>query len=795
MPDVNFDRHSEERKRAHTTLKKAPYLTTLCEVCRLVDFEYLFFGSSDTGFRHSRFSIIYYGRASDVAERVQSSSCPFCQQVVLSSVKELIHRDRSTYPTREWEPQDELPVLLWATDPNRPELVDDEGYCAVHVGLQKVTWLNAVTPAIVPGSMFQDELDPSDLRSTEPLRLLNYPRLSRSLSLEAKANLGSCRQWFETCQSNHTNCSHEAQFDAAIGSEVNKHFKLIDLSSHHIVEFGQTYRLRYATLSYVCGRSDTLWKLPKASKLWRTDEMGRQIHPLPLNLPSTISDALVVTGSLGLQYLWVDSFCIAQDDPVELQAQIQRLYYIYTYSSVCIVAGSGEDSHYGIPGVSQNRAVDPRYKVGLKEGFSIGLPTSALHELLVQYKWMKRGWTYQELILPRRCLIFTGQQAYFYCGSVTYSESYSDAYPSTDRRLWRAGGSGAYAAGNINDIRSASLAKGPSNIVRAYAATVREYSRRELSYPTDGLNAFQGLSTLMGYLMKTEMIFGCPKTILVNCLTWRRNEVIADAIDRPQRRMKARPEDVDDEKHMQPCFPSWAWVGWECRYRDLRLRTFPYYFWGSEMLILDTSLIPPIRAPFGLNREFLMSDGEADGSSATIQGVLPILTKVATVRMILDEDVPGHLDVQTPNGDSAGHVDIRGSQDRWDSQQDHGRLIQFWMTEQDGKPRDAEVMLVRPSGLPTSESLLGEEHLKQVLRERCALKTAKPLTAHRMRMKDARFMSQMSADCPSDVRVPSPARGCDQVPEVFLASRIGVGFVRSSTWVNAKPRDAIVLLG
>src|ERR1700677_1024332 len=39
---------------------------------------------------------------------------------------------------------------------------------------------------------------------------------------------------------------------------------------------------------------------------------------------------------------------------------------------------------------------------------------------------MKRGWTYQEAILSRRCLIFTDQQVYFVCRLTTSCEAVTE---------------------------------------------------------------------------------------------------------------------------------------------------------------------------------------------------------------------------------------------------------------------------------------------------------------------------------------------------------------------------------
>ncbi|KAI1410624.1 HET-domain-containing protein [Hypoxylon sp. FL1857] len=76
----------------------------------------------------------------------------------------------------------------------------------------------------------------------------------------------------------------------------------------------------------------------------------------------------------GLQYVWIDSCCINQDDIYEKQASINSMFRWYQNASVCIVhLFNHEDSH--------------------------NFPT---RESLPPDNWFKRGWTLQELLAPRK---------------------------------------------------------------------------------------------------------------------------------------------------------------------------------------------------------------------------------------------------------------------------------------------------------------------------------------------------------------------------------------------------------
>jgi hypothetical protein len=54
---------------------------------------------------------------------------------------------------------------------------------------------------------------------------------------------------------------------------------------------------------------------------------------IPLNLlPKTIQDAIKVTRMLGIEYLWVDSICIVQDDSKDFQKESVDMGKIYQHA-------------------------------------------------------------------------------------------------------------------------------------------------------------------------------------------------------------------------------------------------------------------------------------------------------------------------------------------------------------------------------------------------------------------------------------------------------------------------------
>jgi hypothetical protein len=61
------------------------------------------------------------------------------------------------------------------------------------------------------------------------------------------------------------------------------------------------------------------------------------------DLPDTIEDAITVTRNLGFQYLWIDRYCIDQQNEKEASAQIRQMDLVYKNAEITIIAAAGKD--------------------------------------------------------------------------------------------------------------------------------------------------------------------------------------------------------------------------------------------------------------------------------------------------------------------------------------------------------------------------------------------------------------------------------------------------------------------
>ncbi|KAH7130297.1 heterokaryon incompatibility protein-domain-containing protein, partial [Dendryphion nanum] len=267
---------------------------------------------------------------------------------------------------------------------------------------------------------------------------------------------------------------------------------LIDIHTRRIVPKSKSHsQTKYAALSYVWGKPGG------------TSHEQTSIEELPVECLKTVEDAITVTKNLGLDYLWVDQYCISRDEKIR-HSQIARMDIIYKKAFITIIAAAGQDANHGLPGISIPRVPMFQCEGGLVQVYAE--PT----DILGKSKYSTRAWTYQEKIFSSRSLIFTPQQVFFESRYALFSESLgSSASP-----LWRSKSNtgqvndplalGAHPfttpsfhrmrVGIIQNYKKRNMPRNyrPSSL-RLFRTHVELYSQREMTYGSDALNAMAAI--------------------------------------------------------------------------------------------------------------------------------------------------------------------------------------------------------------------------------------------------------------------------------------------------------------
>lgn len=289
-----------------------------------------------------------------------------------------------------------------------------------------------------------------------------------------------------------------------------------------------------------------------------------------LQIPNIIRDAIILCQQLDEPYLWIDRFCIIQDEPEAKLEQIKAMDSIYRSASLTIVLALNIRDPVGLPGFngcprhSRASALSPCLTPCVElQGFR-DTSQDFIDTLVNSSVWNKRGWTFQERLLSHRCLYITDSQVIFECsmergielltwelapGNADSGRAIRPKLPNllakmrTRRSSVNTGREEYTSCVKRNeDFRNIRFTIGQKTSISDYCSWVGDFTSRQLSFETDILHAFQGvanaLSTSFG---NTTMLFGLPERFLDDSLIWR-------TLGIPSRRAGV------------PQIPSWSWA-------------------------------------------------------------------------------------------------------------------------------------------------------------------------------------------------------------------------------------------
>jgi hypothetical protein len=226
-------------------------------------------------------------------------------------------------------------------------------------------------------------------------------------------------------------------------------------------------RDKYLALSYVWGHPDRTG----------TDDGS---------YPKLVSDAIIFTLAVGIKYLWVDKYCIDQKDPDDVSRQIAQMDRIYENATATIVAASCSISDGGLPGVSTALRETQPWSISSDGTLLVSSMVSTMR-IFADSHWSARGWTYQEAVIPRRCLVFTKQQVHFICKTMSTFESANHSLaPMKDGRYIRntstSLGADLFQPGSLDPEEG-----------RTFRAHLSAFTARNLTNEEDILDAFRGI--------------------------------------------------------------------------------------------------------------------------------------------------------------------------------------------------------------------------------------------------------------------------------------------------------------
>ena len=328
-------------------------------------------------------------------------------------------------------------------------------------------------------------------------------------------------------------------------------------------------------------------------------------------LPQTLQDALFATQKLGLEYIWIDSICILQDDRDDWAKEAATMADVYSNGYVVISATAAKASTQGF--------LWPR-----KSPLSISCTSPSGSQFDVQarrndthwcnlnrhnneYPLFSRAWCMQERHLARRIVHFLPGEVRFECRTHDTCECDAVPWPHPEPtsgddyyRALRA----ACESGSIGDAEFAGL----------WNNLIKEYTEMGITHRSDLLPALGGIARSLSPIAPGSYLAGLWEKGLTFQLTW-----YCDDFD-----MDTTPIRLESLRR-----PTWSWISSPAQIWPENLYNSPKDNLQS-LTSLVTSNVEPLRNdPYG---EIKSVSIDLKGPVASGPDVMTLFEKVAAER-------------------------------------------------------------------------------------------------------------------------------------------------------------------
>jgi len=191
----------------------------------------------------------------------------------------------------------------------------------------------------------------------------------------------------------------------------------------------------------------------------------------------------MIAREMKVDYLWIDSLCIIQDDLQDLENELINMANIYenSYFTIAATASSNSDGGCFRSIAPQDRELELKYAHhGSSQPFSIffrrEIPKLSPGFEVAEYPLMNRGWVFQEWALSSRMIHFCKKELIFDCRASQIPQSGENDFPLKE---------------NFEETRKGIWSGW------TWANLVRAYSDLELSEMKDRLPAISALARRM----------------------------------------------------------------------------------------------------------------------------------------------------------------------------------------------------------------------------------------------------------------------------------------------------------
>jgi hypothetical protein len=390
------------------------------------------------------------------------------------------------------------------------------------------------------------------------------------------------RAWLAECQENHHHCKMAQTASTLIPNRVIVVGPPDGSEVPYLLETSGKIKGSYVTLSHCWGSSSGYVKTTLDSLASHTSQIKLDL------LPPTFKDAIKVVRELGVQYLWIDSLCIVQNDPKDWEKEAALMGWYYKNALVTISAAHGTNSEAGLFKPRDYLSTRPceleictagtwQHSHAYLRDTSFQISKSSLSSAYRPLPVHNRAWILQEQLLSTRTLTYSNSGISWRCQMMRFDEraplamSIEAFINDKPQGLVTRGGDPREVESTTAEIqrnwifpRQMNTSEGGSegkrevfhgrdccgheddHFIKDWACVVQDYTSRGMTRQSDKLVAIRGVADVFATLRSakyTAGIWNSSEKSLVQGLLWTSS--------RPGERLL----DVA---------PSWSWASVQC---------------------------------------------------------------------------------------------------------------------------------------------------------------------------------------------------------------------------------------
>ncbi|KAI3325777.1 HET-domain-containing protein [Xylariaceae sp. AK1471] len=254
----------------------------------------------------------------------------------------------------------------------------------------------------------------------------------------------------------------------------------------------------------------------------------------PDDLSATFNEAIWMTRRLEIDYIWIDSLCIVQDDADDWERESAQMASIYHNAYLTLAATRSSSGADGLFTTTPDFEVSGTTPTG--EDYYLIFRQKIEHEpefnwiahTITRFPLMTRAWAFQERMLSKRVLHFGYFELFFECSTTSYCEcdsigygGYTEEIPLPNlRKMYSSALESAAETRGGKWSNKKWVKRAKFYIARIWRSLVTFYTSLRLTFASDRLPALRGLASRFAEKRETRYLVGLFEESLLDDLMW-----------------------------------------------------------------------------------------------------------------------------------------------------------------------------------------------------------------------------------------------------------------------------------